>query len=59
MKPKLYEIVSRCVLDGIIGAKTDMARISSEKLTDNDIENIRLSVMSELTDYIDFGTNDK
>lgn len=59
MKPKLYEIVSRCVLDGIIGAKPDMARISSEKLTDNDIEYIRLSIMSELTDYIDFGTNDK
>jgi hypothetical protein len=51
--------VSRCVLDGIIGAKPDMARISSEKLTDNDIEYIRLSIMRELTDYIDFGTNDK
>ena len=59
MKPKLYEIVSRCVLDGIIGAKPDMARILSEKLTDNDIEYIRLSIMRELTDYIDFGTNDK
>ena len=59
MKPKLYEIVSRCVLDGIIGAKPDMSRISSEKLTDNDIEYIRLSIMRELTDYIDFGTNDK
>ena len=59
MKPKLYEIVSRCVLDGIIGANPDMARISSEKLTDNDIEYIRLSIMRELTDYIDFGTNDK
>ena len=59
MKPKLYEIVSRCVLDGIIGAKPDMARILSEKLTDNDIEYIRLSIMRELTEYIEFGTNDK
>ena len=59
MKPKLYEIVSRCVLDGIAGAKLGDKLFLRDHLTDQEIENIRLSVMGELTDYIDFGTNDK
>lgn len=59
MKPKLYEIVSRCVLDGIAGAKMSEKQFFRDYLTDKEIEDIRLSVMSELTDYIDFGTNDK
>lgn len=59
MKPKLYEIVSRCVLDGIAGAKIGEKLFLRDHLTDQEIENIRLSIMSELTDYIDFGTNDK
>ena len=59
MKPKLYEIISRCVLDGIAGAKIGEKLFLRDHLTDKEIENIRLSVMSELTDYIDFGTNDK
>ena len=59
MKPKLYEIVSRCVLDGIARAKIGEKLFLRDHLTDKEIENIRLSIMSELTDYIDFGTNDK
>lgn len=59
MKPKLYEIVSRCVLDGIAGAKIGEKLFLRDQLNNEEIENIRLSVMSELTDYIDFGTNDK
>lgn len=59
MKPKLYEIVSRCVLDGIEAATLDDDVSLPQELNNKEIENIRLSIMRELTDYIEFGTNDK
>ena len=56
MKAKLYNIVSRCVLDGIEQGSINHNhhRVVREKLSPELTENIHMSIMRELSEYIEF-----
>lgn len=59
MKAKLYEVVSRCVLDGIQSAGMDPYGDKDcldvvRNMSPDDLNKIHMSIMRELTEYIDF-----
>lgn len=59
MKAKLYELVSRCVLDGIQNAQREAndergCQDSVAELSSEGVDEIHMSIMREITEYIDF-----
>lgn len=64
MKVKLYEVLSRCVLDGIQNARKEASIERGcmdpvAELSQCDIEEIHIGVMREISEYIDFKDNAK
>lgn len=62
MKPNLYAIISRLVLDGVSQGirNTESAAPSVQPRTvENLTENIHMAVMRELTEYFTFKDDDK
>lgn len=61
MKPNIYNILSRCVLDGIEQGvintnNSGIAGVNAPRvnLSPEMTENIHMSIMREITEYIDF-----
>lgn len=54
-KIKIYELLSRCVMDGIY----NVGHATESKLNEKDVEKLHLSIMREITEYIDLGGNEK
>lgn len=59
MKAKLYEVISRCVFDGIRNAGMDAFGDKDcldvvRNMSPADLNEIHTSIMREISDYIDF-----
>lgn len=54
MKPNLYAIISRVVLDGIGQGFRNTRALIPDKDASNLTENIHMAVMRELTEYFTF-----
>lgn len=59
MKPNLYAIISRVVLDGIDQGFRNTRAIIPDKDASNLTENIHMSVMRELSEYFTFKEDER